>query len=53
MGVGGLKGGHRMKVPEALDLVTFLTGLLNSELEFMRDYYGKPKRHDKLVGIST
>ena len=32
MGVGGVKGGHRMKVCEALDLVTFLTGLLNSRL---------------------
>ena len=30
MGVGGVKGGHRMKVREALDVVTFLTGLLNS-----------------------
>ena len=32
MGVGGVKGGQRMKVPQALDLVTFLTGLLNSLL---------------------
>jgi hypothetical protein len=32
MGVGGVKGGHRIKVREALDLVTFLTGLLNSSL---------------------
>jgi hypothetical protein len=32
MGVGGVKGGHRIKVCEALDLVTFLTGLLNSRL---------------------
>ena len=30
MGVGGVKGGHQMKVREALDVVTFLTGLLNS-----------------------
>jgi hypothetical protein len=30
--VGGVKGGHRIKVREALDLVTFLTGLLNSRL---------------------
>ena len=32
MGVGGVKGDYRMKVREALDLVTFLTGLLNSRL---------------------
>jgi hypothetical protein len=32
MGVGGVKGDHRIKVREALDLVTFLTGLLNSHL---------------------
>jgi hypothetical protein len=32
MGVGGVKGGHQIKVLEALDLVTFLTGLLNSHL---------------------
>jgi len=35
MGVGGMKGGHRMKVREALDLVTFLTGLLNSCLRLV------------------
>ena len=35
MGVGGVKGGHRMKVREALDLVTFLTGLLNSCLRMI------------------
>jgi hypothetical protein len=30
VGVGGVKGGHQIKVRKALDLVTFLTGLLNS-----------------------
>jgi hypothetical protein len=29
---GEVKGGHGIKVREALDLVTFLTGLLNSRL---------------------
>jgi hypothetical protein len=32
MGIGGVKGGHHMKVRKALDLVAFLTGLLNSRL---------------------
>jgi hypothetical protein len=32
MGVGKVRGGHRIKVRDALDLVTFLTGLLNSRL---------------------
>jgi hypothetical protein len=35
MGVGGVKGSHRIKVCEALDLVTFLTGLLNSCLRLV------------------
>jgi hypothetical protein len=35
MGVGGAKGSHRIKVSEALDLVTFLTGLLNSRLHVL------------------
>ena len=35
MGVGGVKGGHRMKVCEALDLVTFLTWFF--ELAFTHD----------------
>ena len=35
--VGGVKGSHRIKVREALDLVTFLTGLLNSRLENPKD----------------
>jgi hypothetical protein len=48
MGVGGVKGGHQMKVCEALDLVTFLTGLLNSRLRVIT-INGKPKGHDKLV----
>jgi hypothetical protein len=37
MGVGGVKGSHRIKVREALDLVTFLTGLLNLRLENPKD----------------
>ena len=32
IGETGWALGHRMKVREALDLVTFLTGLLNSSL---------------------
>jgi hypothetical protein len=51
MGVGGVKGCHRIKVREAFDLVTCLTGLLNSR--FTRDYYGKPKRHAKLIGYDN
>jgi hypothetical protein len=35
-----------MKVREALDFYIFNRSF---ELEFTRDYYGKPKRHDKLV----
>jgi hypothetical protein len=35
MGVGGVKSSHQIKVREAMDLVTFLTGFLNLRLRVL------------------